>query len=85
MIFRNLQPRVGFAWTTRVLGFVNLFELVVALAIMVSATKGQVSHKVRSLLDPTAFRDPTFMAFCRALFLMWTAYWVPFFSIALYA
>lgn len=84
-MFTNLQPRVGFAWTTRVLGFVTLAELVVALAIMLPGTRGQVSHKVRSLLDPTAFRDPAFMAFCLALFLMWIAYWVPFFLLPLYA
>ncbi|KAL6915278.1 hypothetical protein FSST1_006773 [Fusarium sambucinum] len=85
IIFTNLQPRIGFAWTTRVLGFVTLAELIGALAIMLPATRGKLSHKVRSLLDPTAFRDPAFMAFCLALFLMWIAYWVPFFLLPLYA
>ncbi|KAF5230020.1 hypothetical protein FAUST_10043 [Fusarium austroamericanum] len=85
IIFTNLQPKIGFAWTTRVLGFVTLAELIGALAIMLPATKGKLSHKVRSLLDPTAFRDPAFMAFCLALFLMWIAYWVPFFLLPLYA
>ncbi|KAM0413625.1 hypothetical protein ACHAPD_006863 [Fusarium lateritium] len=85
IIFTNLQPRIGFAWTTRVLGFVTLAELIGALAIMLPATRGKLSHKVRSLLDPTAFRDPAFMAFCLALFLMWVAYWVPFFLLPLYA
>ncbi|KAF9767251.1 hypothetical protein IL306_000206 [Fusarium sp. DS 682] len=85
IIFTNLQPRIGFAWTTRVLGFVTLAELIGALAIMLPATRGKVSRKVRSLLDPTAFRDPAFMAFCLALFLMWVAYWVPFFLLPLYA
>ncbi|RGP70087.1 riboflavin transporter mch5 [Fusarium sporotrichioides] len=85
IIFTNLQPRIGFAWTTRVLGFVTLAELIGALTIMLPATRGKLSHKVRSLLDPTAFRDPAFMAFCLALFLMWVAYWVPFFLLPLYA
>lgn len=53
---------------------------------MLPATTGKKTpHKVRSLLDPTAFRDPTFMAFCFALFLMWIAYWVPFFLLPTFA
>ncbi|KAJ3546416.1 hypothetical protein NM208_g2018 [Fusarium decemcellulare] len=85
IIFTNLQPKIGFSWTTRVLGFVTLAELIGALAIMLPAVRGKSSHKVRSLLDPTAFRDPAFMVFCMALFLMWVAYWVPFFLLPLYA
>ncbi|KAF5006895.1 hypothetical protein FDECE_6754 [Fusarium decemcellulare] len=85
IIFTNLQPKIGFSWTTRVLGFVTLAELVGALAIMLPAARCKASHKVRSLLDPTAFRDSAFTVFCLALFLMWVAYWVPFFLLPLYA
>ncbi|KAJ5781222.1 monocarboxylate permease [Penicillium paradoxum] len=77
IIFSQLQPKLGFGWATRVLGFVTLVELLIAMAIMLPATKAKRSNKFRSLLDPTAFRDPAFMAFCVALFLMWIAYWVP--------
>lgn len=56
-----------------------------AMAIMLPATKGKAPHNVRSLLDPTAFRDPAFMVFCLALFLMWIAYWVPFFLLPTFA
>ncbi|KAM3074808.1 hypothetical protein ACMFMG_008222 [Clarireedia jacksonii] len=85
IIFSNLQSKLGFAWATRILGFVTLFELLTAIAIMLPATKSKTPHSIRSLLDPSAFRDPAFMAFCLALFLMWIAYWVPFFLLPTFA
>lgn len=85
IIFSTLQPKLGFSWATRVLGFVTLGELIIAMAIMLPRTKSKALHHVRSLLDPTAFRDPAFMAFCLALFLMWIAYWVPFFLLPTFA
>ncbi|KAF4160586.1 hypothetical protein CNMCM6936_004387 [Aspergillus lentulus] len=85
IIFSSLQPKLGFPWATRVLGFVTLGELIIAMAIILPNTKSKAPHNVRSLLDPTAFRDPAFMAFCVALFLMWIAYWVPFFLLPTFA
>jgi predicted MFS family arabinose efflux permease len=64
---------------------VTLGELIIAMAIILPNTKSRAPHNVRSLLDPTAFRDPAFMAFCVALFLMWIAYWVPFFLLPTFA
>ncbi|PWY85075.1 MFS general substrate transporter [Aspergillus heteromorphus CBS 117.55] len=55
------------------------------MAIILPATRGKRSNSVRSLLDPTAFHDPAFMVFCVALFLMWIAYWVPFFLLPTFA
>ncbi|PQE24125.1 riboflavin transporter MCH5 protein [Rutstroemia sp. NJR-2017a BVV2] len=85
IIFSNLQSKLGFAWATQILGFVTLAELLIAMAIMLPATRSKTPHSIRSLLDPTAFRDPAFMAFCLALFLMWIAYWVPFFLLPIFA
>lgn len=55
------------------------------MAIILPNTKRKSPHLIRSLLDPTAFRDPAFMAFCVALFLMWVAYWIPFFILPTFA
>ncbi|PQE07031.1 riboflavin transporter MCH5 protein [Rutstroemia sp. NJR-2017a BBW] len=85
IIFSNLQSKLGFAWATRILGFVTLAELLLAMTIMLPATRSKTPHSIRSLLDPTAFQDPAFMAFCLALFLMWIAYWVPFFLLPIFA
>lgn len=56
-----------------------------ALAIMLPGTKVRAAHNVRTLLDPTCIRDPAFIAFCLALFFMWTAYWIPFFLLPTFA
>lgn len=85
IIFSQLQPKIGFPWATRVLGFVTLSGLLVAMAIILPQAKRNTAHEIRSLLDPTAFRDPAFMAFCLALFLMWIAYWVPFLLLPTFA
>lgn len=86
IVFVQLLPRVGFAWATRVLGFITLFELVVALAIILPRVKGSAcTNKARSLFDPGALREPLFVVYCLALFFMWVAYWVPFFFIPTYA
>ncbi|RYP27616.1 hypothetical protein DL767_007621 [Monosporascus sp. MG133] len=52
---------------------------------MLPATRPKTPHNIRSLLDPTAFRDPAFVAFSLALFLMWIAYWVSFFLLPIFA
>ncbi|EEA19317.1 monocarboxylate permease, putative [Talaromyces marneffei ATCC 18224] len=86
IIFSTLQPKIGFSWATRVLGFVTLAELIIAMAIMIPRTKKSKGlHQIRSILDPTAFHDPAFMAFCLAIFLMWVSYWVPFFLLPTFA
>ncbi|KAL3428995.1 putative monocarboxylate permease [Aspergillus tetrazonus] len=87
IIFSTLQPKLGFAWATRILGFVTLCELMIALAVIHPSpdSRKKSARNVRSLLDPTVFRDPAFMVFCAALFLMWIAYWVPFFLLPTFA
>ncbi|KAK1766731.1 MFS general substrate transporter [Phialemonium atrogriseum] len=90
VIFVRLLPSLGFAWTTRVLGFVTLAGLLVALPIILpSATKARstaaVAGKARMLFDLTALKEPIFSVFCFALFFMWVAYWVPFFLIPTFA
>uniref|UniRef100_A0A093VLM3 Riboflavin transporter MCH5 n=1 Tax=Talaromyces marneffei PM1 TaxID=1077442 RepID=A0A093VLM3_TALMA len=86
IIFSTLQPKIGFSWATRVLGFVTLAELIIAMAIMIPRTKKSKGlHQIRSILDPTAFHDPAFVAFCLAIFLMWVSYWVPFFLLPTFA
>jgi MFS family permease len=88
IIFVRLLPSVGFAWATRVLGFITLAELVVALALILPYTKPATKSKTgppRALFEPRALMEPAFGMFCVALFFMWIAYWVPFFFIPTYA
>lgn len=84
IIFARLLPVVGFAWTTRVLGFITLFELLVALALILPfAPRG--GGTPRALFELRALMEPAYGTFCLALFFMWIAYWVPFFFIPTFA
>ncbi|OCK84024.1 MFS general substrate transporter [Lepidopterella palustris CBS 459.81] len=89
IIFVRLLPTLGFAWATRVLGFVTLAALLIALPIIVpdapEATAAVQGRAARSLIDFAALKEPVFAIFCLALFFMWTAYWVPFFLIPTFA
>ncbi|KAK1598832.1 major facilitator superfamily transporter [Colletotrichum navitas] len=57
--------RVGFAWATRILGFIALATLVVPLCVMKARMKPVVA---RSFVDWTAFRDGHYMAFVLGTF-----------------
>ena len=88
--FEQLLPRVGFGWATRVLGFITLLELVIALIIILppleavrSSTKKPPNeeHVPGWSLAKVAIKEPVFAAYSLALFFMWIAFWVPFFFI----
>ncbi|KAI0140715.1 MFS monocarboxylate transporter-like protein [Pestalotiopsis sp. NC0098] len=88
VILDQLLPRVGFSWATRVLGFVTLAELILAMACIIpyiDKAKANGPQRVRSLFDPTAFKDLDFVVMCLGVFFIWLAYWVPFFLIPTFA
>jgi predicted MFS family arabinose efflux permease len=91
IILSRLFPTIGFRWATRVLGFIALVELAVALAIMLpyaqKARKQQIEQKrsIRDLLDGAPFKDPGFMALSFGFFFMWIGYWVISFFIPTFA
>ena len=60
IVFYRLVPRIGFAWSVRVLGFMALGTLL--LPIFVMRTRVQ-PPKARALIDLTAFTDVPFMTF----------------------
>lgn len=76
----SLLPEVGFAWSTRILGFMCLFCFVVGLAILLPRTT-RCAKPPRSFFDLMAFTDVPFMLLSIALYFMFLAYWVPFFFI----
>ena len=82
IVFDQLEPRIGFAWATRVIGFIVLATLTPAIAIL--AWKKTPKNPPRSLFDWSALREPAFVIYSIAVFLIFTAYWVPWFYIPLY-
>lgn len=83
VMFRQLQPKIGFPWAVRCIGFISLFLSLVACAILCR----RPGHKTRarSLIDWKAFREPAFMLFSVSLTCVMLAYYVPIFYVASYA
>ena len=82
IVFRKLQPTLGFPWATRIIAFMVLGLLCISLAIMRPRT--QVSAKARPLFDPSAFREAPFNIFSLALFLSFIGLYFPFFYASIY-
>ncbi|VDB97969.1 unnamed protein product [Peniophora sp. CBMAI 1063] len=76
VIFRQLQPQIGFPWTMRVMGFVTLGVLAFSLAVMRPRFK---PHTRRALFDPSAFTEPPYVLFCIGNFLSFMGAYVPLF------
>jgi MFS family permease len=79
IIFHRLQPRIGFPWATRVLGFIALGTLLVS--ILVLRTRLPPQKKMRAILDPQAFKDVPFILFSGGLFLAFAGLYIPIFYI----
>lgn len=84
VIFSRLQPSIGFAWATRVIGFIALGTLLVAVAVMEPLNK-KPTNAPRSYLDYTAFRDVPFLFYTAGVFFIMLSYYVPVFYIPTYA
>jgi MFS family permease len=74
IIVQQLLPKIGFAWTVRVLGFVNLVCLVLVIAFMKPRLPPRKSGPV---IEWSAAKDVPYALFVLAVFLMIGAiYWV---------
>ncbi|EPS33812.1 hypothetical protein PDE_08774 [Penicillium oxalicum 114-2] len=83
VMFRQLQPRVGFPWAVRSIAFATLLMGLVACIIL--CRQRPPKTRARSLIDWTAFRDVSFMLFSLSLTCVMLAYYVPIFYVASYA
>ncbi len=72
-IAQTLLDRVGFPWTIRVMGFVMLFNTILALSF--SRTR-LAPRKTGPLIDREALRESHYLLFCVGVFL---AFWGLFF------
>ena len=82
IIIYKLQPTVGFAWATRVLGFIMLGTLIISnLVIRVRV----LPAARRSFLDLTVFKEPAFMLYTVGMFLAFIGLYTPFFYSQSYA
>ena len=68
ILVRELLPRLGFAWTTRCIGFFNLGLLALVIAFMRPRLPPRKSGPI---IDWSAFREPPYAYFVGALFSEW--------------
>lgn len=73
VLVRELLPKIGFAWTTRVLGFLNLGLLAIAFAFMRPRLPPRSTGPV---IDWKAYTEPVFVLFVAGIFfVLWNVYY----------
>lgn len=82
IVFHRLLPTLGFAWTTRVLGFLILGTMIVPIACMRVRV---LPPKSRSLLDLRAFVIPAYSLQVAGFFCGFMGLYMPFFYAQVYA
>lgn len=82
IIFRRIEPQIGFGWATRIIGFISLATLLIPCVCI----KARAFPKTRRrLLDFAAFKEPAYALFSLASFVGFVGLYVPFFYISTYA
>ncbi|KAK0853804.1 hypothetical protein LTR91_008886 [Friedmanniomyces endolithicus] len=81
IVFRQLQPRIGFPWATRVLGFMMLATLVVSNCVLKVRV---LPEGRRRFLDLSAFREAPYLFFVAGNMLAFLGLYNPFFYVPSY-
>ncbi|KAF2113085.1 major facilitator superfamily domain-containing protein [Lophiotrema nucula] len=82
IVVRQLLDKVGFGWTVRVLGFIN----VVSLAVVIAFMKPRLPpRKAGPLIDMDAFRDHPYMLHVLGICFLMPAVYFVFYYIASFA
>jgi MFS family permease len=86
LMLQKLFPMVGFAWSTRIVGFILLFLLIIANILVRSRLPRKPMANLRSVSpDLTVFKDLPFTFVTLGIFLMEWGIFVPLTYITTYA
>ena len=80
--FRQLQPSLGFGWATRIIGFITLALLVIAVTCMWSRSPPKPP---RALFQPSAFKSWAFTLQSFGTMFGFVGLYIPIFYIQVYA
>ncbi|PLN86157.1 MFS monocarboxylate transporter [Aspergillus taichungensis] len=83
ILFRRLQPQIGFGWSVRIIGFINLFLACITVSILCRRPGRRT--RTRSLIERKALTEPPFMLLSLSLTCVMLAYYVPMFYSPAYA
>lgn len=82
VMFRRLQPRIGFPWSVRIIGFTAFGGLLLSNLVM----KVRVPPaQRRNIIDWAAFRESPYLFFNIALFVAFMGAYTPFYYVQLLA
>lgn len=84
IIFSRLQPKIGFPWATRVIGFIILATQLLPVFLMKPRSVPTKSAKY-NVVDMTAFRDSPYMLLNLGLIFGFTGLYIIFYYIQLYS
>ncbi|KAB8261416.1 major facilitator superfamily domain-containing protein [Aspergillus pseudonomiae] len=84
IIFIRLQPRIGFPWTVRTMGFIQLACSCIAVPLLMATTKTRQAPP-RRIIHWHAMTEWHFNAYGIANFFIFTAYFIPIFYVPTFA
>ncbi|KAI0386926.1 MFS monocarboxylate transporter-like protein [Hypomontagnella monticulosa] len=76
-MFRQLAGRIGYPWTIRIMGFVMLFNMIIIL--LAAKPRRFKKDSRRSLVDVSAFKEPTYLLFSVGLFFLLFGLYIAYF------
>ncbi|KAJ5964481.1 uncharacterized protein N7479_004357 [Penicillium vulpinum] len=82
IVLYRLINQIGFPWAVRVIGFIALGTLLLPLSIMRLRVQ---PPKVRAIIDPTAFKDPVYLAFVFTSLIAYMGLFVILFYLSFFA
>lgn len=82
IVLYRLITEIGFPWAVRIIGFIALGTLLLPISIMRLRVK---PPKVRSILDSTAFKDPSYLSFVFTSLVAYMGLFVILFYLSYYA
>ncbi|KAK2779370.1 MFS monocarboxylate [Colletotrichum kahawae] len=86
ILFRALEPRMGFSGVNRVFGILVLVTSLFALILLrPDPIQNPPRRRGGELLDSSALKDIPYLFFCLGLFFVELGYWIPPFIVAPYA
>lgn len=83
IMFRELEPAVGFGWTNRILAL--LFFVTWAAAFFLLRPDPNHTPRIGSFFDASALTEPSYILLCLGLFFIELGYWIPPFMVTPYA
>ncbi|KAI1907909.1 hypothetical protein LOZ61_005856 [Ophidiomyces ophidiicola] len=82
IVFHRLEPKIGFPWATRVLGFIMLATQLISITVMKVRV---VPDKRRAIMDLAAFKELPYFFFNASVFIAFMGLYQPFFYIQTFA